>query len=112
MKLNDYTFEKIFEESEAIAYFYTDNCSPCKEFKRDIPDIENETGYKIFSCNVYDTSNMAMKYGILSVPTMIVFNGGKIVQTIIGYADKRWFVEKVLARQGKRGTHDRAGRVT
>lgn len=69
----------------SLVDFYADWCGPCKMLAptvRDIADIRpNVTVGKI---NVDDSPELAAKYGIVSIPTLIIFRDGKIVDRIIG----------------------------
>jgi len=78
--------------------FWAEWCGPCKMIGPLIDEIaEEKVGkLKVGKVNVDDNQELAMKYGIRSIPTLLVFIGGQVKETIIGAPGKK-DLEKKLA---------------
>ncbi|MCL2050678.1 MAG: thioredoxin [Lachnospiraceae bacterium] len=66
--------------------FYADWCGPCKMMYPIIRQLSLKyTGdYKMTTCDIDKQIELAQRYGVLSIPTIIIFYGGKIIETFIG----------------------------
>ena len=69
--------------------FYADWCGPCKMVSPILEEISEERNdFKIIKVNVDKASELATKYGVMSIPTMIVFKNGVEVDKNIGFLPK------------------------
>lgn len=69
--------------------FYADWCGPCKMIAPIIEKIANENSdIKVVKINVDDEQELAIKYGVMSIPTIVVVKEGKEVNRKVGLADK------------------------
>ena len=96
-KLNDANFESeiLNNNGTCLVDFYADWCGPCKMVSPIVDEIADErTDITIGKINVDESSALAMKYNVMSIPTLIVFKGGKEYDRIIGYSPK----EEILAK--------------
>ena len=77
--------------------FWAEWCGPCKMIAPIIDDLakEYEGKLKIGKVDVDNNQQIAMKYGIRSIPTLLVFDGGKVVEQIVGAAPKKLLVDKL-----------------
>lgn len=82
-------FEKEISE-EVIVDFYADWCGPCKMLS---PVLE-ETNFNVLKVNVDDFQELAIKYGVMSIPTLIKFVNGKEEKKIIGFHTKEELEEE------------------
>ena len=82
-------FENLIKE-EVIVDFYADWCGPCKMIGSILEEIEE---FNILKINVDDFPDIARKFGIMSIPTLIKFNGGEEVKKVIGYRTKEELLE-------------------
>lgn len=87
--------EKDFEtlvldgKEKVIVDFYADWCGPCKMLRPVLEELANETNdVKIVSINVDDAEELASKYGIISIPCLIMFQDGKEIKRSIGMKSK------------------------
>jgi thioredoxin 1 len=58
--------------------------------------IEYESKLKIGKVDVDNQQQIAMQYGIRSIPTLLVFKDGKVIEQIVGAAPKKSLIEKLL----------------
>ena len=95
-KLNNQNFDNEVLNNNGIALidFYADWCGPCKMVSPIVDEIANErTDITVGKINVDESNALAVKYGVVSIPTLIVFKDGKEQTRIIGYRPK----EDILA---------------
>ncbi|MBR2883347.1 MAG: thioredoxin [Clostridia bacterium] len=96
-KLNDANFESeiLNNNGTCLVDFYADWCGPCKMVSPIVDEIADErTDITVGKINVDESSALAMKYNVMSIPTLIVFKDGKEFDRIIGYSPK----EEILAK--------------
>lgn len=70
--------------------FYADWCGPCKMLAPIVEDLAAEYAdrIKIGKLNVDQNMETAAKYGVQSIPTLILFKGGEAVKTVVGLQSK------------------------
>jgi len=66
--------------------FYADWCGPCKMLAPILEELKEEI--KIIKVNVDENEEVAMKYGVMSIPTLVFFKNGAEIHKMIGYVDK------------------------
>jgi thioredoxin 1 len=71
-----------------VLYFTATWCGPCKMFKPVVQAVSAETGVNINYIDVDQQKDLAQQYGISSVPTIIVENGGSVVYRNSGVMSK------------------------
>ena len=84
---NDNFEEEVLKSSMPILVdFYADWCGPCKMMGPVVESMEEEFAgkLKVGKTNVDDNGDIAVKYGVQSIPTMIVFKDGKEAGKLIG----------------------------
>jgi thioredoxin 1 len=70
--------------------FWAEWCGPCRAVAPVLEEISNEysSKIKIVKLNTDEEPQLAMQYGISSIPTMNVFQGGEVVKAIVGAKPK------------------------
>ncbi len=91
LKLNSQNFENeiLNKNGTALVDFYADWCGPCKMVAPIVEEIaaENED-ITVGKVNVDESNDLAYKYGVASIPTLIVFENGEETERIVGYRPK------------------------
>ena len=82
--LTDATFDETISGSEkpVLVDFWAEWCGPCKMIAPVLEELANENGEKlqIAKLNVDDNPNTAMRYNVMSIPTLLVFKAGESSQ--------------------------------
>ena len=95
------TFDQVVNGSDkpVLVDFWATWCGPCRALGPIIEEIGNEMADKlaVYKCNVDDEGDLAMKFGIVSIPTLILFRGGQPVHTMVGGRPKAALVEEIEA---------------
>lgn len=89
--------EVIGAEVPVLVDFWAEWCQPCRMLAPTIDEIADQFEGKIKVGKVDTDSNreISMKYGIQSIPTVIVFKGGEIAKKFVGLTPKDKFVEAI-----------------
>ena len=88
-KLNQNNFYNAIANGTALVDFYADWCGPCRIVSPIVDEIaEERRDITVGKVNVDDENALATKYGVMSIPTLIVFKGGKEKTRIVGARPK------------------------
>lgn len=92
LTLTDSTFEQDVLKSDmpTLVDFWAPWCAPCRIVSPIVEELakEYEGKIKVGKLNVDDNPNNASRFGVMSIPTLIIFKNGEIAQTIIGAQGK------------------------
>ena len=98
IKANSANFEEEVLKSEkpVLIDFYADWCGPCKMLSPIIDEIaEENSDIKVVKVNVDDSQDLAMKYQVMSIPTLVVIKNGKEINRSVGLRDKSEVVSMI-----------------
>lgn len=86
----NYEEEVLKSEKTVLIDFYADWCGPCRMMSPIIDEIaeEMEGKIKVGKINVDDNQELAMEYGVMSIPTIVVIKNGQVAKTFIGVREK------------------------
>jgi len=80
---------------KTMKYFSATWCGPCKVFKPVMNEIAGE-GYHVEFIDIDNMSDLASKYNVRSVPTVVIEEGGVEVDRIVGSVSKQQMLGKLL----------------
>lgn len=89
--VTDQTFAAEVESTGTVMVdFWAPWCGPCKMIAPVLEEIDQEIGdkLKIAKLNVDDNQSSAAKFGIMGIPTLLLFKDGKPVEKIVGFQPK------------------------
>ena len=90
IKEKEFESEVINSDKPVLIDFWAEWCGPCKEIAPILEEIADEMQdiIKVVKINIDENPNIPNKYGIQSIPTMIIFKKGQPISTKIGAAIK------------------------
>ena len=90
--LNNDNFNKEVLESDELVLvdFWATWCGPCQMIAPVVEQIAKEYSdkLKVGKVNVDDNQELAIKYGVMSIPTLMFFKAGNLVNTVVGFHSK------------------------
>ena len=98
LKVNSQNFEEEVLKSEkpVLVDFYADWCGPCKMLSPIVDQVAEENeDIKVVKVNVDDAQDLAMKYQVMSIPTLVVIKEGKEINRSVGLIDKNQVVNMI-----------------
>lgn len=87
---NEFNSEVLKSNEVVLVDFSAVWCGPCKMLSPVIDElsVEMEGKAKVFKIDVDQSGDIAQKYGIMNVPTVIIFKNGEIVDKVVGFNPK------------------------
>ena len=88
--LNKDNFDTEITNSKGVALvdFYADWCGPCKMLGPVLEEVEKETDAKLSKVNVDEEIDLARKFGVMSIPCLVIFKDGEQVNKSVGLKSK------------------------
>ncbi|HCT65585.1 MAG TPA: thioredoxin [Lachnospiraceae bacterium] len=96
LNINDENFQKEVMESEkpVLLDFWAPWCGPCRMVSPVIDEVAGEIkGVKVVKINVDEQPAIAGKFGVMSIPTLVVIKNGKVVDSSVGVKPKEHIIK-------------------
>jgi thioredoxin 1 len=96
MKINSVEeFERNIKDGKVLVDFYADWCPPCRMLSPIVEEIESKKNVKVLKVNVDELRDLALRYQIFSIPTLIIFKDGREADRIIGLVPKDEIIRRL-----------------
>ena len=88
--VTDQDFNTQTSEGVVLADFWAPWCGPCKMIAPVLEELDSEMGdkVKIVKLDVDENQETAAKFGVMSIPTLLVFKNGEVVDKVVGFQPK------------------------
>jgi len=103
IELTSKNFDEIISSEEpTLVDFWAPWCGPCQMMLPVVDEMAKEAkGYKVAKVNIDESSDLAAKFNVMSVPTFLLFKEGKVVDQISGAVPKKT-LEEIINKASKK----------
>ncbi|MDZ7818446.1 MAG: thioredoxin [Aliarcobacter sp.] len=97
IELTPANFEEVTKEGVCMVDFWAPWCGPCRMIAPVIEELAGdfEGKAKICKVNTDEEQDLAVKYGIRSIPTILFMKNGEVVDQMVGASSKQAFADKI-----------------
>lgn len=86
---NNFDSQVLQSDVPVLVDFFATWCGPCKMIAPVLEEINKEAvGFKVFKVDVDENPELAQRYNIMSIPTLITFKNGKVYKKELGFKNK------------------------
>lgn len=102
IRLNNSNFDTVTASGVVLIDFFAEWCGPCHQMSPVIEELasEYEGVVKVCKVDVDEAQNLAVKFGIMSIPALFILKDGQVVKQFIGVTAKSDLVAAIKAAQG------------
>jgi thioredoxin 1 len=97
IELNNDNFEATVNKGVSLVDFWAPWCGPCRMIAPIIEELAEEFEGKASICkvNTDEQQDLSVKFGVRSIPTILIMKDGEVVDTMVGASSKEVFAEKI-----------------
>ena len=97
IELTPANFEEVTKEGVSMVDFWAPWCGPCRMIAPVIEELAADFEGKANICkvNIDEEQDLAVKYGIRSIPTILFMKNGEVVDQMVGASSKQAFTDKI-----------------
>lgn len=86
--------EVLGSDKKVLVDFWASWCGPCRMLSPVVDQVaEERPDVKVCKVNIDEEQDLAVEYGVMSIPTLMVFEGGKAISTSVGVVPKAKILE-------------------
>ncbi len=94
-QINSDEFKESIKEGKVVVDLFATWCGPCKMLSPILDEISEEiTTTKFYKIDVDDNEDIAREYNVMSIPTVLVFENGELINTIVGLKSREFLVDQ------------------
>ncbi len=88
-EIKEKEFDEVIKEGKVLIDCYASWCGPCQMISPIIEEIASENKeYRFYKLDVDDAQTVTKEYGVMSIPSLLVFNDGKLIDKSVGLKSK------------------------
>ena len=96
MIVTDESFDEVIKSNGLVLIdFWAEWCGPCKKVSPILDEISKEHGILVGKLNIDENPVKTVQYSVSSIPTMVLFEDGVVIKTIIGAKPKHKMLEEL-----------------
>ena len=85
---NEKEFDEVIKKDKVVIDFYAEWCGPCKMLSPILDKVSKELNLDTYKVNVDEVEDVARQYGIMSIPTVMIFEKGNMTKKNVGFMDE------------------------
>ncbi len=88
-EIKESEFDEVIKEGKVLVDCFATWCGPCKMLSPIVDELADEVKtYSFYKLDVDEASEVPVKYGIMSIPTLLIFENGELKDKLVGFRTK------------------------